>query len=339
MSAAITVSNLSKSFQTYDRREGVWGSMKDLVSREYRTVHAVEKIAFTVERGELIGYIGPNGAGKSTSIKMLTGILKPTEGEVDVLGFRPFYDRKVYAQHIGVVFGQRTQLWWDIAVIESFRLLGQIYQVPAADFDKRLDTLSGILELGPLLRTPVRKLSLGQRMRCDLAASLLHGPEVLFLDEPTIGLDAMAKDSIRTFLRQINRDFGTTIILTTHDLKEIEELCKRIIVLDKGKVLYDGELARVKSIPGLPRHIRVDFPGAAPLAAVAELFGDQVNFEREGERRLVGRYDPEKLPTGDLLRTLLGRFEVGEVSVAEPDIEQVIMKLYRDGTSEGVLSA
>lgn len=335
--SAITVSSLSKSFQTYDRREGVWGSVKDLFSREYRTVHAVDSIDFSVERGELIGYIGPNGAGKSTSIKMLTGILKPTSGTVEVLGFRPFYDRKRYAQHIGVVFGQRTQLWWDIAVIESFRLLGQIYQVPSRSFDARLQRLTEILDLGSLLKTPVRKLSLGQRMRCDLAASLLHEPAVLFLDEPTIGLDAMAKDGIRSFLRQINRDFGTTIILTTHDLKEIEELCRRIIVLDKGKVLYDGELSRVKAIPGLPRHIRIDFPGTAPLADIEALFVGQATFEREGDRRVVGRYDPDILPTGELLRTLLSRFEVGEVSVAEPDIEQVIMKLYRDGLNEGAL--
>lgn len=339
MSAAIRLANLSKSFQAYDRREGVWGSVKDLFSRDYRTVRAVDAISFEVERGELIGYIGPNGAGKSTSIKMLTGILKPTSGEVEVLGFKPYYDRKRYAQHIGVVFGQRTQLWWDIAVIESFRLLGQIYQVPRGTFESRLSTLSKILDLDSLLRTPVRKLSLGQRMRCDLAASLLHAPEVLFLDEPTIGLDAMAKDGIRTFLRQINREFGTTIILTTHDLKEIEELCKRIIVLDKGKVLYDGELARVKTLPGLPRHIRIDFPGNAPLAEIEALFGSQATFEREGERVLVGRYDPEQLPTGDLLRSLLGRFDVAEVSVAEPDIEQVIMKLYRDGVGGAGLAA
>ena len=239
----IEVSNLSKTYRSFDRREGVWGSVLDLFQREYRDVVAVESISFSVDKGELIGYIGPNGAGKSTSIKMLTGILKPTGGEMLVNGFHPYRQRKVYTKHIGVVFGQRTQLWWDIAVIESFKLLAKIYQVGDADFTERLGRLTEILDLGAVLRLPVRKLSLGQRMRCDLAASLLHNPKVLFLDEPTIGLDTVGKDAIRGFLRQVNREYDTTIILTTHDLKEIEELCKRIIVLDKGKIIYDGKSA------------------------------------------------------------------------------------------------
>lgn len=328
---AITVDNLSKSFDSFKRREGVTGAIRDLFRREHTVVTAVDSISFTVREGELLGYIGPNGAGKSTSIKMLTGILRPTAGRVDVLGFDPFRDRKRYAHHIGVVFGQRTQLWWDIAVIESFKLLAQIYEVPKPLFTERLEMLGKVLDLDELLHTAVRKLSLGQRMRCDLAASLIHNPRILFLDEPTIGLDAVAKDGIRNFLRRINAELGTTIILTTHDLKEIEELCERILVLDHGKVIYDGSLDAIKALPGLQRTIQIDFPGEAPVADLNELFPAKVSFAREGERRVNAKYDPGETPTSELLRAVLGRFSVSELSVVEPDIEQVIMKIYREG--------
>jgi len=331
----IEVKNLEKTFQTYKRREGIWGSVRDLISRERYTVSAVDKISLRVEAGELLGYIGPNGAGKSTSIKMLTGILKPSGGEMNVMGFHPFRDRKAYTQQIGVVFGQRTQLWWDIAVIESFKLLARIYRVSEKDFRERLQTLSEVLELDPLLHTPVRKLSLGQRMRCDLAASLIHKPPILFLDEPTIGLDAVAKDSIRSFLRHIHREFGTTILLTTHDLKEIEELCHRIVVLDKGHIVYDGGLDAIKALPGLKRELQLDFPGEAPFEEIQQAFAGKVDFEREGARRLRGKYDSRTYPTGDLLKNLLSKYEVADLSVIEPNIEEVIMKIYREGVPAG----
>ncbi len=329
--AIIDIKDLRKSFRGFKRREGVLGSVKDLFHREYTTVNAVDGISLRVEPGEMIGYIGPNGAGKSTSIKMLTGILKPSSGEMNVLGYHPFRDRKEYTQRIGVVFGQRTQLWWDIAVVESFKLLAKIYRVEEKDFKARMKILGEVLELEPLLHTPVRKLSLGQRMRCDLAASLLHSPPILFLDEPTIGLDAVAKDSIRNFLRHIHAEFGTTILLTTHDLKEIEELCERIVVLDKGTIVYDGSLNAIKAIPGLKREVQLDFPGDAPFDALAALLNGKVELEREGARRVKGKYDPRDIPTGDLLKTVLGRFEVADLSVAEPNIEEVIMKIYREG--------
>ena len=332
--AIIETKNLSKSFRSYQRREGVLGSIRDLFHREYHEVKAVDGISLRVEEGELLGYIGPNGAGKSTSIKMLTGILKPTSGEMNVLGLNPFRDRRVYTQRIGVVFGQRTQLWWDIAVLESFKLLAKIYRAPEADFRSRLATLNEVLELKELLHTPVRKLSLGQRMRCDLAASLLHGPKLLFLDEPTIGLDAVAKDSIRRFLRHINEEFRTTIILTTHDLKEIEELCERIIVLDKGSIVYDGSLRAIKAIPGLTRRIQIEFTKLAPLEELEQTFFGKVEFERESARIISGKYDPRTLPTGDLLKNILGKFEVADLNVAEPNIEEVIMKIYREGVPD-----
>ena len=329
----ITVEELTKTYSTYNRREGIWGSMQDLIKRDYFDVVAVNHISFTVAEGELIGYIGPNGAGKSTSIKMLTGILQPSSGRMEVKGYHPFRDRRAYTKHIGVVFGQRTQLWWDIAVIESFKLLARIYEVPKADYEKRLAKLSDILQLDELLRMPVRKLSLGQRMRCDLAASLLHQPPVLFLDEPTIGLDTVGKDAIRAFLRQVNVEFGTTIILTTHDLKEIEELCKRIIVLDKGKIIYDGSLSTVKAIPGLSRSIVVDFTGVAPLEELNQRFVGRATFEREGERRIIGHFEAQILPVAELIRTLFSEFQIADLTTSEPSIDEVIMKLYREGAA------
>lgn len=327
----IEVKNLTKTYSTYNRREGVLGSFKDLFSRKYSNLTAVDSISFEVEAGELIGYIGPNGAGKSTSIKMLTGILKPTSGEMLVNGYHPFRQRKAYTKDIGVVFGQRTQLWWDIAVRESLSLLAKIYDVPKKEYRERLDELIEILDLQEILARPVRKLSLGQRMKADLAASLLHKPSVLFLDEPTIGLDAVAKDAVRKFLRKINQTFKTTIILTTHDLKEIEELCKRIIVLDKGSVVYDGTLSKIKTLPGLRRSVSVDFAGAAPIEDLQSRFGERIELSLEGERRILAELNPQQLGAAEFIRTILGSYDIADLTISEPSIEQVIMKIYKEG--------
>lgn len=243
--ALIEARGLTKEFRIFHRREGVIGAFRDLFRRNYRTLRAVDGIDFIVEKGEMVGYIGANGAGKSTTIKMLTGILVPTGGMVRVNGYIPYLDREVYTRGIGVVFGQRSQLWWDIAVIESFKLLRRIYNVSREDFNRRLKEFDDILELGSLLHLPVRKLSLGQRMRCDLTAALLHNPAILFLDEPTIGLDVLAKAKIRDFLKKINREFKTTVILTTHDLGDIEALCPRVAIIDKGKMLFDGAVDEI----------------------------------------------------------------------------------------------
>ncbi len=240
--ALIEARGLTKEFKIFNRREGVLGAFKDLFKRDYRPLKAVDNIDFLVEEGEMVGYIGANGAGKSTTIKMLTGILVPTAGWVEVNGYVPYRDREVYTKQIGVVFGQRSQLWWDIAVIESFKLLRRVYDVSREDFRRRLELFDEILELKELLYLPVRKLSLGQRMRCDLAAALLHNPKILFLDEPTIGLDVLAKSKIRDFLKEVNTEYKTTIILTTHDLGDIEALCPRVAIIDKGKMLYDGSV-------------------------------------------------------------------------------------------------
>lgn len=238
--ALIEARGLTKEFRIFRRREGVAGAFRDLFFRDYKTLKAVDGIDFTVEQGEMVGYIGANGAGKSTTIKMLTGILVPSSGSVVVNGYVPYRDRENYTLGIGVVFGQRSQLWWDIAVIESFKLLRRIYNVSKEDFDKRLKVFDDLLEINSFLHLPVRKLSLGQRMRCDLVAALLHNPAILFLDEPTIGLDVLAKARIREFLTEINKVYKTTIILTTHDLGDIEALCSRVAIIDKGKMLFDG---------------------------------------------------------------------------------------------------
>lgn len=329
--AIIKVKNLTKTYSSFKRREGVLGGFKDLFHRDYKDIKAVDSIDFEVNEGELLGYIGPNGAGKSTSIKMLTGILKPSSGEMEVMGFHPFHQRKIYTQHIGVVFGQRTQLWWDIAVIESFNLLAKIYRVSKTDYKKILDTLIEILDLKEILHQPVRKLSLGQRMRSDLAASLIHSPKLLFLDEPTIGLDAVAKDAIRSFLRRINREFKTTIILTTHDLHEIEELCERIVLLDQGKILYDGGLDYLKNLSGLNKKVIIDFPGDAPIYQLEQAFKKRVDLKLESSRRVEASFSPQQISSVEVIKKLMSEYDVSDVSIINPSIEEVIMKIYKDG--------
>lgn len=239
---AIEVKDLRKTFKVQKNREGLKGAFQDLFKRQYNEVAAVKDISFQIPQGEICGYIGENGAGKSTTIKMLTGILVPTSGHLSVGGFVPYEEREKFVQHIGVVFGQRSQLWWDIGVIESFQLLRKVYKVSEQDFKRRLDELVERLQLQDLLNRPVRKLSLGQRMRCELVAALLHNPSIVFLDEPTIGLDIVVKSEIREFLKDMNREHGTTILLTTHDLQDIEALCSRVIMLDDGRIIYDGGL-------------------------------------------------------------------------------------------------
>jgi viologen exporter family transport system ATP-binding protein len=324
----IYVHDLSKHFRTFRRREGIWGSIQNLFVRDYHTVAAVDRVGFSIERGEMVGYIGPNGAGKSTTIKMLTGILVPTSGEIRINGFVPFRQRRQYVKTIGVVFGQRTQLWWDIAVVESFKLLRRIYDVPQRDFDARMERFNEVLGIRDYLYTPVRKLSLGERMRCDLAAALLHNPPLLFLDEPTIGLDVVAKDHIRQFLRAINRDFRTTILLTTHDLDDIEELCRRIMIIDHGRVLYDGLLDDLKQ--KLVRTKQVKFVlkdrAQAPGMAVFSPVGLQVEQVDEMTYRI--RFDPGRVATADLIRRILAAIEVRDLLIEEEPIEEIVKRIY-----------
>ena len=324
----IDVRELSKDFRTFKRREGVWGSIQNLFVRDYATVKAVDRVSFTVERGEMVGYIGPNGAGKSTSIKMLTGILMPSSGEARVNGFLPYKQRRQYVKSIGVVFGQRTQLWWDIAVVESFKLLRRIYEVSEDDFRERMGKFNEILSIQDYLFTPVRKLSLGERMRCDLAAALLHNPPLLFLDEPTIGLDVVAKDQIRKFLRAINREFHTTVLLTTHDLDDIEELCRRIMIIDHGRLLYDGPLDLLKQKLLRTKQIKFAVKDSVQLASVRSFARDGMELEQVDPLTYRIRFDRTKLATADLIRQILSTVEVRDLLIEDEPIEEVVKRIY-----------
>ncbi|MCB1187584.1 ATP-binding cassette domain-containing protein [bacterium] len=255
----IHVKELSKVYVNFDRREGIGGAIKDIFKRRYRHIRAVDAISFDIQPGEVVGYIGSNGAGKSTTIKMLTGILTPTSGTMQVNGLVPQQKRYQHARQIGVVFGQRTQLWWDLAVIEAFHLLQKIYRIPQDEYRRRLDQFVDVLDISGQLHQPVRKLSLGQRMKCDLCASLLHNPPILFLDEPTIGLDVAIKERIRRFIQYINTEEESTIILTTHDMVDIEELCPRLIIIDEGKILFDGAQDEIKDRFGRRRRVVASF--------------------------------------------------------------------------------
>jgi ABC-2 type transport system ATP-binding protein len=324
----ISVRELSKHFRTFHRKEGLWGGIVNLFHRKYHTVKAVDRITFQIEPGEMVGYIGPNGAGKSTTIKMLTGILVPSSGEIVSNGFVPSRQRTAYVKTIGVVFGQRTQLWWDIAVIESFKLLRRIYDVSQRDFDERMETFNQILGIRDYLHTPVRKLSLGERMRCDLAAALLHNPPILFLDEPTIGLDVVAKDHIRQFLRAINQKYRTTVLLTTHDLDDIEELCRRIMIIDHGSLLYDGPLGLLKQKLLRTKQVKFalrDKDQVSNLMAVRRE-GLEIATVDELTYRIV--FDRTRVSTADLIRQILSSVEVRDLLIEDEPIEEIIKRIY-----------
>ena len=322
--------NLTKVFQTFAHREGVWGAVRDLFQREYEAVRAVDGIDLSIARGEIVGYIGPNGAGKSTTVKMLAGILVPTEGSVEVAGFVPWRDRKAYTRRIGVVFGQRSSLWWDIAVIESLRLLQKIYGVSEADFEKRVAWFDDVLELRRYLDTPARKLSLGQRMRSELAAALIHNPDVVFLDEPTIGLDVAVKARIRDFLRAVNRESDTTILLTTHDIDDIEALARRVLVIDEGCLIYDGALAGLKAKLGATRQLRVTSE-EDDLDAFRRATDDlDVAWQRDEDGAFSAGFDAEAVRVATLLERVLGAGgrAVSDVQVTDASIAQVVREMY-----------
>jgi ABC-2 type transport system ATP-binding protein len=322
----ITVDNLVKTFRVSERAPGLWGGLRGVVSRRHREVRALDGISFSLAAGELVGYIGPNGAGKSTTVKILAGILVPDGGRVSVLGRDPSRDRLAHVRHIGVVFGQRTQLWWDLPVVESFDLLRDIYRVPPADYRRNRDELVALLDLQPLLDTPVRQLSLGQRMRCDLAASLLHAPPLLFLDEPSIGLDAVSKLAVRGFIKRLNRERGVTVILTTHDMDDIEALCTRVMVVAGGRVLSDGTLADLRARVTRERWLTVDLDDDS-AGALAD--PDARVIAREG-RRVQLAFDPQVVAPATLIQRLAGRHAVRDLFVENPPIESIVARLYGD---------
>ncbi len=331
MPSIITVQELTKEFRTFRRREGVWGALQNLFVRDPITVRAVEGVDFSIETGEMVGYIGANGAGKSTTVKMLTGILVPTSGRIVANGYVPYRDRRNYTRHIGVVFGQRTQLWWDIAVIESFKLLKEIYEISDADYHERLGVFSEILNLKGYLNTPVRKLSLGERMRCDIAASLLHNPPLLFLDEPTIGLDVVAKDRIREFLKEINRREKTTVLLTTHDLSDIEELCRRIIIIDRGNILFDGALREMKARLAKYNQVKFVLKDRAQVERLAPITTEGITCERQDELTYLMRFDRERYSNAEVIRNIVNTLEVSDILVEEEPIEDIVKRIYLNG--------
>jgi len=319
----IVVENLVKTFRIAQREAGMAGAFKGILRRRHRTVTALNDVSFAMEAGELLGYIGPNGAGKSTTVKILSGILVPDSGRVQVLGRTPWKHRIETVGKIGVVFGQRTQLWWDLPVIESFELLRDIYRVPHAEYEHSRDELVELLEIGSLLDTPVRQLSLGQRMRCDLAAALLHSPRILYLDEPTIGLDAVSKLAVRDFVRRLNAERGVTVILTTHDMDDIEALCNRIIVIHEGGLFLDGTLAELRMRVTPKRLLIVDLAGdnGDIRDAQAEV------VERQG-RRVTLRFDPEQVSPAMLIARVAAEHDIRDLFVQDPPIEQIIAQLY-----------
>ncbi len=340
MPALIEVEKLTKDYPLTRRREGVIGGLIDLVRPRRDTLRAVDNVSFAIDSGEMIGYIGANGAGKSTTIKMLTGILTPTSGKVVVGGLVPYKQRQVYTRHIGVVFGQRTQLWWDLAVVESFRLLKKIYEVGDEVYDRQMTKFDELLQIGKLLDQPVRKLSLGQRMRCDLAAALLHEPRILFLDEPTIGLDVVAKQSVRDFLVEIRELLGTTVILTTHDLSDIQMLCRRIIIIDEGKVLFDGLLDDL--VQKLGHRVRLNVELRQPIASreLAHSTGElPVSWADIDGHKHRAEFSRREVPAAEVIKRVVNAHMVSDVRISEPSIEQVVRKIYRNGSTTAVRSS
>jgi ABC-2 type transport system ATP-binding protein len=319
----ILVEDLKKTFFVSERSSGLFGSIRGLVQRKTKEVHALKGISFRVEKGELVGYIGPNGAGKSTTIKILSGILVPSSGKCIIAGRTPWKDRIKHVGRIGVVFGQRTQLWWDLPVIESFDLLRDIYRVPDSQYRKTREDMIDLLDLSGFLSTPVRQLSLGQRMRCDFAAAMLHRPEILFLDEPTIGLDAVSKLAVRKFIKTLNKNHNVTTILTTHDMDDIEALCDRIIIIGGGEILCNGSLAALRSQVSSRRYLKI------------ELKNDDFRFEESGVniisqegRTVTLAFDPIEISAASLISQVTSQQEVEDLFVENPPIEEIVAELY-----------
>lgn len=343
----IYVTNLGKSFKVSKRSSGFRAALKHFVKRETETIHALKDVSFHIKSGELVGYIGPNGAGKSTTVKIMSGILTPSSGECVIDGKIPYKQRREHVANIGVVFGQRSQLWWDVPVIDSFELLKDIYKINPQDYLKMKTELVEKLDLEDLLNVPVRQLSLGQRMRCEIAASLLHNPPVLFLDEPTIGLDAVSKLAVRKFIRQINENFNTTVILTTHDMDDIEALCHRIIVIGKGTILFDGNIEGLRKMVQEERQLIIDYEenfiekirreqGLSPGIEIQKGQGLPTGLELQGAilktikgARATYHFDPAVNKASELIKEASIHYPVEDVLIHSTSIEEIIAKLYK----------
>ena len=321
----IIVKDLNKTFKVYERDAGLKNALKSFFKRKYKEVHAVNNVSFEINEGEIVGYIGPNGAGKSTTIKMLTGILKPDSGYINVNGYTPFKDRIKYVKEIGVVFGQKSQLWWDIQVSDSFNLLKDIYKIDESEYQKTLKELVELLKLDKFLNKPVRQLSLGERMRCEIAASLLHNPKILFLDEPTIGLDAVSKVQVRKFIKEINKRRKVTVILTSHDMKDIESLADRLIVIGHGTKLYDGSLSGIKK----------KFSNKKRLEIIYKKLNTKPNVKntkliKKTSDKILLEVDMDKTTISNVIKEYTKVCEISDINVYEDSIDEVIVKLYEE---------
>ncbi|MBQ5339529.1 MAG: ATP-binding cassette domain-containing protein [Oscillospiraceae bacterium] len=331
MEPIIELKNVVKEFKVLNRREGLKGSIRDLFSRDYKIVRAVDNISMQIGQGEIVGYLGPNGAGKSTTIKMMTGVLEPTSGEILVGGNVPYKNRTKNAQEIGVVFGQRSQLWWALPLIESFKILKDIYQIPDADYDAMLKFYQSLVDIEPLLHKPVRQMSLGQRTLSDILAAFLHNPKIVFLDEPTIGLDVSMKAKIRTLIHALNEQKHTTVILTTHDMGDVDALCRRIVIIDKGKMLYDNDISHLKQFFGSYRTLKIRIKGDLKQYA-EEITGKlpecSVSADDEWVSILV---DESKSTVMHVLDKLQKDYKIRDMQLEEISTEEVIKKIYEEG--------
>ncbi len=328
----IEVNNLTKVFRKPIRGNGLSGMVKTLFSRKYEEVRAVDGISFTIPDGEIVGYIGANGAGKSTTIKMMCGILTPTSGSIRIDGVEPYRKRRQVAQHIGVVFGQKTQLWWDIPLVESFKVLKEIYQISDADYEERMAFLGEVLDITRFLSQPVRTLSLGERMRADLAASMIHNPRILFLDEPTIGMDVLVKEKIRLAIHELNKVYGTTVVLTTHDMTDIEDLCSRIILLEKGSILYDGPLVNLKNRFGNIKTLTLTVPTDVHAETAPVLLPEVAISEEDG--RLVLRFDADKVALEQVVQYAFRDLKAIDMKIAEISIGDVVKTILEQQEAE-----
>lgn len=326
MNNFIEVKDVSKSFWINKRSAGVMGMLSNFVAPKYEKKQAVDHISFSIEEGEMVGFIGPNGAGKSTTIKMLSGILFPDEGDIRVNGYIPYKQRKDYVGSIGVVFGQKSQLQWDLPVMDSFELLKAIYRIPDEVYKKNLGRFTDMLDMGGFINQPVRQLSLGQRMRADIVAALLHSPKIVFFDEPTIGVDVVGKETIRTFIRELNREDGVTMLFTTHDMQDIEKTCNRLIIIDKGAKVYDGSLQGIRNTYGTTRQLDVEFGSGQDIQPI---LGVEIkDLEQEDSRKKRFIFDNKEIQINQLMNHLLTKYDVRDINVSEPEIERIIRKIY-----------
>lgn len=319
----IEVKNISKEFKVNKRSAGIPGMIANMFSPKFEIKKAVNDLSFTIEKGEMVGFIGPNGAGKSSTIKMLSGILCPDKGSISVAGYIPYKQRKAYVGNIGVVFGQKSQLQWDLPVIDSFELLRAIYRIPEEKYKRNLERFTEMLDMKGFINQPVRQLSLGQRMRSDIVASLLHSPEIVFFDEPTIGVDIIGKETIRNFIKELNEQDKVTMIFTTHDMQDIEQTCKRIIIIDKGSLMYDGSLQDIRNKYGTSRRLIAEFNEETTVEPIKNVIIEDLK-----DRKVSFTFDNNVVDVNKLMHEVLEKYSVHDVTVAEPEIESIIQKMY-----------